>query len=61
MKLNQLKSWVNSLSEDIMDYDVVYATIEQNEEEDMIEVETYLNLVSIDDNNKLVLMLKNKE
>lgn len=60
MKLNQLKNWINSLSEDIMDYDVVYAAIERGEE-DTIEIETYLNLVSVDDENKLVLILKNKE
>lgn len=61
MKLNQLKNWINSLSEDVMDYDVVYATIERGDEEDTIEIETYLNLVSLDDENKLVLILKNKE
>ena len=62
MKLNQLKNWINSLSEDVMDYDVVYAAIERGEEEeDTIEIETYLNLVSVDDENKLVLILKNKE
>ena len=61
MKINQLKNWINSLSEDVMDYEVVYATIQMGEEEDIVEVETYLNLVSVDNENKLVLMLKNKE
>lgn len=61
MKLNQLKNWINSLSEDVMDYNVVYATIERGDNEDTIEIENYLNLVSLDDENKLVLILKNKE
>ena len=60
MKLIQLKNWIETLPEDVLEYNVAYGTLEQTDDEDFIEVEGYFSLVSIDDDNKNILILKNK-
>lgn len=61
MKISQLKEWINTLTDDVMDYDVVTASIiDETDDEFSIQFDNFVTVISVDDENKHVLLINNE-